>query len=334
MRAQIGRVEQVDTNDRYDDMYQAASRYYVQGETMQSIARHLGLSRSSVSRLLKTARETGLVRISLADHSGSQSPAAKAITDAFGIRVHIIAVKDSANEYVRFDQVARLAGRLITDAVSDNMMMGAAWGVTMSNVVRHLARRSLVGATVVQLNGGANPRSTGIPYIGEILESIGEAFDARIVHFPVPAFFDYAETKQAMWRERSVKYVLGHQEKLDLAIFGVGSPHGAVPSHVYTAGYLEPTEVADLRAEGVVGDVCTVMLREDGTWEDIDYNERATGLTPAQLRKIPRRICVVGDPLRAPALLGALRSGVVTDLVVDEATARLVVNRMVEQSRR
>lgn len=320
--------------DRYDDMYQAASRYYVQGETMQSIARHLGLSRSSVSRLLKQARESGLVRISLADHSGSQSPAAKALTDAFGIRVHMIAVKDSANEYVRFDQVARLAGRLITDAVDDNMTIGAAWGVTLSNVVRHLGKRSLVGATVVQLNGGANSHSTGIPYIGEILESLGDAFDARVVHFLVPAFFDYAETKQAMWRERSVQFVLGFQQQLDIAIFGVGSPHGGVPSHFYTAGYFEPDEVTDLRSQGIVGDVCTVMLREDGSWEDIGYNERATGLTPAQLRKVPRRICVVGDPQRAPALLGALRSGVITDLVVDEGTARLVLNRIVEQSRR
>lgn len=324
----------MDTNDRYDDMYQAASRYYVQGETMQSIARHLGLSRSSVSRLLKTARESGLVRISLADHSGSQSPAAKAITDAFGVRVHMIAVKDSANEYVRFDQVARLAGRLITDAVDDNMMIGAAWGVTLSNVVRHLGHRSLVGATVAQMNGGANPRSTGIPYIGEILESIGEAFDARVIHFPVPAFFDFAETKQAMWRERSVKFVLGHLAQLDLAIFGVGSPHGAVPSHVYTAGYLDGDDLNNLRVQGVVGDVCTVMLREDGSWEGIDYNERATGLTPPQLKQIPRRICVVGDPQRAPAVLGALRAGVITDLVVDEGTARLVLNRIVDQSHR
>ncbi|MGT3784074.1 sigma factor-like helix-turn-helix DNA-binding protein, partial [Staphylococcus aureus] len=44
-------------------MYQAASRYYVQDETMESIARALKLSRSSVSRLLKEARESGMVRI-------------------------------------------------------------------------------------------------------------------------------------------------------------------------------------------------------------------------------------------------------------------------------
>ena len=81
-------------NDRYDDMYEAASRYYIQGETMESIAHQLGLSRSTISRLLKQARTSGLVRISLAHHNGSRSPLAAALTRAFGVRVHLVGVRD------------------------------------------------------------------------------------------------------------------------------------------------------------------------------------------------------------------------------------------------
>lgn len=314
-------------NERYEDMYQAASRYYIQGETMESIAHQLKLSRSSVSRLLKDARETGLVRISLADHSGSQSPLAAAISGHFGVRVHMISVRENANETARFDQVARVAGRLVSEAVEDHQYIGVAWGVTLSHVVKHLARRPLVGSTVVQINGGANQRSSGIPYIGEILQSFGDAFDSRVVLFPVPAFFDFAATKQAMWRERSVQNVLKLHARLDLAVFGVGCLEGRVPSHVYSAGYLDAADMQQLAAEGVVGDVCTVLLREDGSYQDISYNDRATGLTPGELKHIRRRICVVADPSRAPAVVGALRAGAATDLVLDEGTARAVIER-------
>ena len=315
-------------NERYEEMYQAASRYYIQGETMESIARQLRLSRSSVSRLLKDARETGLVRISLADHQGSASPMAATLSRYFDVRVHMVAVRENANESVRFDQVARLAGRLVTEAVEDHQLIGVAWGVTLSHIVQHLGRRPLVGASVVQINGGANQRSSGIPYIGEILQAFGDAFDARVVLFPVPAFFDYAATKQAMWRERSVQNVLRLQERLDLAIFGVGCLEGRVPSHVYSAGYMDTGDMVSLAADGVVGDVCTVLLREDGSYADISYNERATGLTPAELHRIPRRFCVVADPSRAPAVVGALRAGTATDLVLDEGTARAVLDRL------
>ncbi len=315
-------------NDRYEDMYQAASRYYIQGETMESIARQLKLSRSSVSRLLKDARESGLVRISLADHQGSSSPLATTLAQIFNIRVHLVPVRDNANEAARFDQVARLAGKLLTEMVDDHQLIGVAWGVTLSHIVNHLGRRPLIDTTVVQMNGGANQRSSGIPYIGEILQAFGDAFDAKVTLFPVPAFFDYAATKQAMWRERSVQSVLSMHQRLDLAVFGVGCLQGRVPSHVYTAGYMDERDIKQLTADGVVGDVCTVLLREDGTYADIAYNTRATGLTPAELRRIPRRLCVVADPSRAAALIGALRAGTATDLVLDEGTARAVLDRL------
>ena len=118
------------------------------------------------------------------------------------------------------------------------------------------------------------------------------------------------------------------REQVDIAVFGVGALKARVPSHVYSTGYMDPAEMEQLLSEGVVGDVCTVLLREDGSYADIAYNERATGPTPAELARIPRRICVVADPSRAPALIGALRAGTATDLVLDDGTARAVLNRL------
>ncbi|MFP5415541.1 MAG: sugar-binding transcriptional regulator [Actinomycetes bacterium] len=318
-------------NMRHDVMYQAASRYYVQGETMYTIAHALGVSRSTVSRLLRAARETGLVRITIADASGAQSPLASALSEAFGITVHLVPVRATASVLVRMDLVAQRAATLLGEMVQDNQTIGVAWGVTMANVTRHLPIRPLVGSTIVQMNGGANRRSSGVPYIGEILQSIGDAFDSKVVLFPVPAFFDYPETKAAMWRERSVRYVLDLLAVLDIAIFGVGSLTGAIPSHVYAAGYLDADERLALVNDGVVGDICTVLLREDGSYADIEANRRATGLTPAELARVPRRICVAADPMRAPAIVAALRARVATDLVIDETTARAVLRRVSPQ---
>ena len=50
-------------------------------------------------------------------------------------------------------------------------------------------------------------------------------------------------------------------------------------------------------------------------------NERASGPSPATLKKIPRRLCVVSGASKALPLLGALRAGVATDLVLDDGAA-------------
>jgi DNA-binding transcriptional regulator LsrR (DeoR family) len=198
----------------------------------------------------------------------------------------------------------------------------------MANTVRYLERRPLRDAAIIQMNGGNNPQDTAAFYVGSILQPLGEAFDARVIPFPVPAFFDYRATKEAMWRERSVRAVLDYLHRLDLAIFGVGAIHGRVPSHVYSSGYLDPEDIPSLTAEGVVGDVNTVLLREDGSYADIELNGRATGLTPAEMQRIPRRLGVVADPSRACALLGELRAKTMTDLVCDDATAHAVLARL------
>jgi len=312
-------------HERYNEMYEACMRYYVQDETMESIARHLKLSRSSVSRLLAEARSIGMVRISLEAPQGSSSPVARSLSAIFGIRVHLVTVGDSASANIRFERVARLAATLLRDSVRDGHLIGVAWGITLSNIVPYLERRPLHDAVIVQMNGATNVHDSSARHVAAILQAISANFDARIVQFPVPAFFDYAATKQAMWRERSVQSVLNLQSRLDVAIFGIGSLFARVPSHVYTAGYLDETEILQLKAEGVVGDVNTVLLREDGTYQDIALNQRASGLTPAELQRIPKRIGVAADPSRASALLGALRARTITDLVCDDTTARAVL---------
>lgn len=107
-------------------------------------------------------------------------------------------------------------------------------------------------------------------------------------------------------------------------MFSVGALRAEIPSHVYAAGYLSRSELNKLALDKVVGDVCTVLIRPDGSWSDISLNRRATGPSPDQLRRIPRRFCVVAGKNKAQSLLGALNAGVATDLVCDKAIAEKV----------
>jgi len=95
-----------------------------------------------------------------------------------------------------------------------------------------------------------------------------------------------------------------------------------VPSRVYAGGYLDPADREGLRADAVVGDVATVFYREDGSTDGIALNRRATGPDFDTLRSAPRRCCIVSGVSKRAALRGALAAGLVTDLVIDEETAR------------
>ena len=341
--------------------YEAASMYYVQGETMEVIAHHLGVSRSTVSRLLARARQEGVVRVSLVQPGGAGSLEGR-MAQVFGVRTHIVPVREGTTEIHRLQQVASVAAAHMVDLIealaeqgrgrgvggapesgapegdkpagsgrdagAGGIVVGVAWGTTMSEVSAALPSRSVPGLTVVQLNGASDPVREG-PSAGEVLSRMRLSLGVRTISFPVPAFFDHVATREAMWSERSVKRVLSVVRRASLAVFGVGALdalNGALPSQVYEGGHLTARDQTVLRRQNVVGDVCTVLLRADGSWRDVALNARATGPTPAQLARIPRRLCVAAGTGKARALLAALRARTATDLVVDDATARAVLD--------
>jgi deoxyribonucleoside regulator len=316
-----GCADGVVVNNGEQDALRAATMYYFQDMKMEAIARHLRTSRSTVSRLLKRARDTGLVEIRLRAASSRAPGLGQSISATFGVATYVVPVPDTTNDTDRLEQVALTTAKLLASWFDSDMVMGVAWGTTLAAVSRHLTHKPTRGSAVVQLNGAANNRTSGVDYTSNLISSFGTAFDAAIHYFPVPAFFDFPETKAAMWRERSVRRVLEVQGRADMVLFSVGAIAGAIPSHVYAAGYLDDDDVQTLQAEGVVGDVCTVFLRADGSYRDVVLNARATGPTPDELHRVPRRVCVVAGDNKVVPLLAALLSGVVTDLVVDEVTA-------------
>ncbi|NHI17205.1 sugar-binding transcriptional regulator [Microbacterium excoecariae] len=306
---------------RTEQALTAAQLYYLQDRTMEAIAREMRVSRSSVSRLLAHARETGIVDIRIASPLALDGHLEQRLHDRFGAAAHVVPVPRGVSEADRLERVSMTSARVLSQFVESNMIVGVAWGSTLSVVSRHLPLKPTRGTTIVQLNGAGNTHSTGVEYSSEILERFGAAFAATVQRFPVPAFFDDPATRDAMWRERMTRRVLNMQARMDVVVFSVGSPAADVPSHVYVGGYLERSDYRSLAEDRAVGDIATVFYRADGSWRDIVLNARATGPELDRLARVPRRVCVAAGEHKLPSLRAALGAGYVTDVVLDEDLA-------------
>jgi len=315
-------MSDVPAHEKQRDALRAAQLYYMQDLTMEAISRELNCSRSSVSRLLSFARESGLVDIQIRSPQGQASTLAADVHARFDIVAHVVPVPDQTSDADRLQRVAQSAARILTQFFDSNMTMGIAWGSTISAVSRFLVAKQTHNCFIVQLNGAGNVRTTGIMYASEIMRRFGESYGATVEQFPVPAFFDNPDTKTALWRERTTHRVLELQRSMDVAIFGIGSPSLTGQSHVYAGGYLEPEDFASLERDGVIGDVATVFYRADGSSDGIAMNARATGPDLKVLRRVSRRVCVVSGAAKIPALRGALAANLVTDLIIDEGAVR------------
>lgn len=96
------------------DALRAAQLYYLQDITMEAIAHELHTSRSSVSRLLSFARDTGLVEIQVKSPAARVSTSQQRLRDRHGVTAHIVPVPATTNEVDRLERVAVSAARILT----------------------------------------------------------------------------------------------------------------------------------------------------------------------------------------------------------------------------
>ena len=311
--------------EKSTDALKVARMYYYQNMTSEAIAHELNVSRSTVSRLLTYAREQGLVNIQIVDPNEHPQQLEKKIVEQFKIkRAHVVPVPGIAGESEWLVRVVQYAANYLNSLFDSNMVMGIAWGTTISAVASHLQPKVTHDSQIIQLNGAGNTQSMGIEYASEIMVRFAQNYQATANLFPVPTFFDYAATKAALWKERSIRRLLDLQNQADLLLYSIGAINAGVPSHVYSAGYLERSDFQELKRLRLAGDIATVFFREDGSFDNIPINERTSG--PAlELFQRKHGLCVVSGFGKVKGLAAALKGGLISELIIDEPTARNLV---------
>lgn len=315
------------SDNKLAEAIKAARLYYYNNMTTAAIARELSVSKSTVSRLIKFARESGVIDIRVLDPTEEPSRLSSRIMERYQIKnAHVVPVSELAGEAEWLQRVANYAASYLNVIFDSGMILGIAWGTTLTAISKHLLRKNLYNAQIVQLNGAGNTRTMGIEYASEIIMRFATNFQARAHLFPVPAYFDYCETKQALWREGSVKRILSLQEQADVLIYSIGAVNAGIPSHVYSGDYLSQKDYKTLEQYEVAGDIATVFFKRDGSFDGIPINRRASG---PHLGLFQRKygICVVSGLAKVTGLHAALKGKLMSELIVDEPTARCLVEK-------
>lgn len=303
----------------------AAEMYYLEQKTMDTIAEALGVSRATVSRMISEARTSGLVEITVHRDRRAAATLERLIAERYHVDVTVVAPPENATDTDRLRHAAAQAGTVLRASLAPDLSIAVAWGATVATMARSLSPGVVPGLQIIQMSGAGNTFSSGAEYAAGTLGRFGAAFGARVHHFPVPAFFDKASAREALWNERSVQRILRLQERANLAVFSVSALDARIPGHLYRAGYLQRDDLRELLDRGVVGELGTVFLRADGSTDSIQLNARSTGLPIETLKRIRRRLCVAVGAAKAPIIQAALCAGAITDLVVDDEAAELLV---------
>jgi DNA-binding transcriptional regulator LsrR (DeoR family) len=298
----------------------ACRLFFLEERTKQEIAKQLGVSRFKVSRLIDSARASGLVRIQITE-PGADTELGAQVAAALSLKEASVVSRGGDDAIVA---VGHAAARLIADRLAPGDVLGIAWGRAVYQVVSALESITVPRPVdVVQLAGGVDGLEFPLNAIG-LAAKAAERFAGRLYAMHAPAFVDSPAAHRALMRERSVAETISMFRRVNVAVVGIGSWQRVVDSSLYRTGSLPPTVMQRLKGRDICGDVFSRFLDRQGRIVT-DTDKLAIAPTRVEVEAMHLRVGVAAGTGKVEAIRAAVRSGLVNALVTDRATAGALI---------
>jgi DNA-binding transcriptional regulator LsrR (DeoR family) len=311
-------------NRHEDELAQAAWLYYVGNLSQQEVSDRLGMSRFKVLRMLAEARERGMVRISVEHRTSHTLSLADRLARTFGLRevqVAPVPVAEDDHDYARMAVGILAASCLARMAAGDQKLtIGVGWGRTLSAMADNLSGLTNRNLTFLSLMGSVTHASRTAP--GDVCVRLAAQTGGRAMLLPAPFVADDEAACEMLLRQRLVDEALTVARNATHAFMSVGECRdGAI---LFESGIFSAAQLDELRASGVVGDCCGVFYTADGRIADIPLNRCTPCVKPHEMKDMDVTVAA-GGATKAAATLAVLRAGFVDRLLVDENTARAIL---------
>jgi DNA-binding transcriptional regulator LsrR (DeoR family) len=307
-------------------MTRVARLYHEEGLTQTEVARRLGLTQVAVSRMLKKAQESGIVRTTVVTPPGAFTDLEDLLEQKFSLHQAIVgdAVRDSEESVL--SAIGSAAAQFLESTLKAGEVIGiSSWSTTLLSMVDHMHPISKAeNCLVVQMLGGV-----GNPSAEQHANRLAIRL-ARLVHgearfLSAPGLVGSARAAKVLLEDRSVSETVALFAHVSLALVGVGAlePSALVASSGNT---FSRAELEDLQKSGAVGDICLCFYDAAGRQVRGALDGRVIGIDLESLRRVQRSVALCGGKKKFPAILGALRGQWVNTLITDQYTAQRLVN--------
>lgn len=301
-----------------------AEMYFIEGKSQNEIAEFIGVSRSNISRMLKEARSSGIVQISIDRPLDEDHHLAEKLIKRFNlINARVINVGQSVN-YMRL--LGKAASQELISAIKPGTIIGTSWGTGISTTVDELENiTSIQDIKVVQLLGALGARIKEYD-AHSIVNRLAKKLGAEGYYINAPFLVDENSTADSLLKNRNIQETIQLGKQADIALLGVGSTEDAYCSF-FKADYVTRNEIEGIQQAGAIGDVCGRFFDKNGQMTAKSFQDKLIGISLQDLLHIPVRLGIAGGPAKIQPIIGALRGRLINSLVSDSKTISEVLNR-------
>ena len=209
-------------NEKRNMLASVANLYYNAEMTQNQIAERFFTSRSKISRMLKEARQLGIVEIKILEPWDRNIELEQEFMRRFALKdVRVISVKEANNTMV-LQKLGEVAAYYLDNLLNDNMILGISWGNTMYHTVKAVKTSKNIPITVVPIMGAANVRTPERDSL-DLSKELAYAYGGTYHYIYAPLFVNSEEVRDSLEQEPNIKGCLELARNADIILTSVGS---------------------------------------------------------------------------------------------------------------
>jgi deoxyribonucleoside regulator len=301
-----------------------AYQYYVEEKTRAEISESLGLSYATISRLLKRAKEEGIIEFHITEPYLTCNRMEEEIMKKYGLKsVIVVPVAEEDGETVK-KQVALEGARYVQRIIKDGDVVGLNWGGTMYHLIQYLNPCRKVNASIVTMHGSiasCNPNFE----VKSLVHRAAMAFGGRNVSLMVPGLYTSKSEVDKLKEKPGCREIFSLFEKIDISVSGVGSLYPKCDSLLGRTSYLTEEEFKTLEQKGVYSDILLRFIDKNGNECDTSLKDRTLAIGLETYKKIPCKIVAASGSQKAESVRAILNGKLVDVLIVDYQLAKAVM---------
>ncbi|EBD6739101.1 sugar-binding transcriptional regulator [Salmonella enterica] len=311
-------------SQEYELLTEIAVAYYCDEITQEEIANKFGLSRIKVGRLLKRAKEEGIVEINVRYHPVFSTQLEKQLKERFPVNRALIAL-DHHDEEEQRRQVASLVSAYLNNVLKDNVVVAVGQGRNVASVAE--SSGVIQGRDCRFICGiGGTHRPGDVINADHISRLLAKKFGGSSESLYAPAYVENIQLKELLLHNGTIKETLDRARKADIALVGIGDMNEE--SYMVKLGWFTPHEINDASLnQGVIGDIAGYdFFNARGEHVNTVMDNRVIGLSVEELRQIPCIIAIASENTKAMAIMGALRTGAIDIIATSARNIRTILS--------
>ncbi len=294
---------------------QVAILYYDKDISQKEIGEIMRLSKMTISRMLQKAKEMKLVSTKIILPFAINRDIASSLENVYKLdKAYVIKVKSE-------NQIPKELGKAWSFYMGvmdlNSKVIGVGIGNTLGSMVDCLTPMNTKNTHVIQLMGGMEDMTNFNPFT--IVQEISKKLNAKGTFLTSYALAENKEIRDSIISSSQIGSEL---KKADMAIFGIGAIER---STVVGLNLVNMEIIKQVKHKGAVGDVLGHCFDVEGNFIDSKLEDRIVSISIKHLRKFKQLIAIAGGDYKKDVIKGALFSGIINTIVIDENTARLIL---------